>query len=698
MLGIGGIVRIFEEIEQRLVQSLRRNLNRHKDEEKQYEKDWSAWQAEKLHSLERFRKENAGIMAEFTEQIDDSTREIMQQEFAQGVNGADVPEAVPIEGTPAVAKPEPQFFGVDDTKVNKLIEDVTTLEKQAETAALRLTDDVYRQTVNRVQLAMSTGSMTLQQAIDTAVKDFLNQGINCIVYRDGRRVNIADYVRMVLRTTATRAALQGKSAKVKALGYDTVIVSSYGKCSPTCEPWQGRPYIEDAFSDWEGETETRSDGIRWGKSVYCGKWFPLLSSAIEHGLFHPNCRHSFNLWRDGDPLPESIDNTDSERRYKLEQQQRELERAVRKAKRKVAGSSDPENVRRAKAELKKAQKKLKDFIDEVNAKEGKTVLKRDYGRETVYEGEVTPPENAPADVKVSTPEKAVEAPEVKPAESAPKADIEIAPENVPEPPVSEPAAPESEAVEVKISEPETPDGAYTEVKIPEQNTGASAPKAEIDSVNVPPPDDKSQSYRPVVLDESDEVTTTRDYEVKAHKAENTQNEVYVSENVDIKPKKLHQIDRHISEAIDRMGISETDNLPKVLVVSREDIAKTDIALYRAIENLLLICEDFAVYKPQDMPVVMKQLACGENDLSSYIHELYHWVDAEEFRRKNGAVTEEKYDEYINFINSKAKKRLDKLADKGYNILVSTYARDKVIFQQFYEIYTEFRTFSLLGGE
>jgi len=147
-----------------------------------------------------------------------------------------------------------------------------------------------------------------------------------------------------------------------------------------------------------------------------------------------------------------------------------------------------------------------------------------------------------------------------------------------------------------------------------------------------------------------------------------------------------------------MGISETDNLPKVLVVSREDIAKTDIALYRAIENLLLICEDFAVYKPQDMPAVMKQLACGENDLSSYIHELYHWVDAKEFRRKNGAVTEEKYDEYINFINSKAKKRLDKLADKGYNILVSKYARDKVIFQQFYEIYTEFRTFSLLGGE
>ena len=391
MLDIGGIVRIFEGIEQRLVQSLKRNLSRHKDEEQKYEKNWSAWQAEKLRSLERFRKENANIMAEYTEQIDSDTRQIMQEEFEQGVNGADVPPAELVPDLPAEIRPEPQFFGVDTTKVNKLIEDISYLEKNAETAALRMTDDVYRQTVNRVQLAMSTGSMTLQQAIDIAVKDFLDQGINCIVYRDGRRVNIADYVRMALRTTATRAALQGKSAKYKALGYDTVQVSSYGMCSKTCEPWQGRIYIEDTFSMWDGEVREQG-GILWGKSNYCGKWFPLLSSAIEKGLFHPNCRHSINLWRDGDPLPESVDNSDSERRYKLEQQQRALEREIRKAKRKVEGFTDPANIKKAKAELRQAQKNLKDFIDKVNAEEGETVLKRDEGKEKVYEGEVPKPE------------------------------------------------------------------------------------------------------------------------------------------------------------------------------------------------------------------------------------------------------------------------------------------------------------------
>mgnify|MGYP002622847593 CR=1 FL=1 len=430
MLGISGIVRIFEEIEQRLVKSLKRNLGRHKEEEEQEGFNWSAWQTEKLRSLEKFRRENAAIMQEYTEQIDTETRQIMQEQFDEGVNSVDVPPAVPAEDVPAEIQPEPQFFGVDTTKVNKLIEDVTYLEKNAETAALRLTDDVYRQTVNRVQLAMGTGSMTLQQAIDIAVKDFLAQGINCIVYKNGRRVNIADYVRMALRTTATRAALQGKSAKCKALGYDTVQVSSCGMCSKTCEPWQGRIYIEDTFSDWDGEVQEYPDGILWGKSNYCGKWFPLLSSAIEKGLFHPNCRHTILLWRDGDPLPESVDNTDSERRYKLEQQQRALEREIRKAKRKVNGFTDPENIKKAKAELRQAQKKLEDFIDKVNAEEGETVLKRDEGKEKVYEGEVKP------EYKI-------------------------------EPPVSDAPVPEGKAVEVIVSEPEKAEGAYTEERIPE---------------------------------------------------------------------------------------------------------------------------------------------------------------------------------------------------------------------------------------
>ncbi len=66
------------------------------------------------------------------------------------------------------------------------------------------------------------------------------------------------------------------------LGYDTVLVSQYGGCSKTCEPWQGQVYIDDVFTVWEGEKDEFQ-----GKSNYCGEWFWLLSYAVKNGLFPP---------------------------------------------------------------------------------------------------------------------------------------------------------------------------------------------------------------------------------------------------------------------------------------------------------------------------------------------------------------------------------------------------------------------------
>jgi len=388
MLGFSDISKIFEEIELRLILSLKRNIGRHKQEEQQEGFEWSAWQAEKLRNINNFRRECSAIMSEYTDVIDSETRQLMEEQFREGVNGVTALQSEKISKAPQVIlNPEPEFFGVDDTKVTKLIGDVVNLEKHAETAALRTMNDVYRQTVNKAQLAMSTGSVTLQQAIDMAVRDFLDKGINCIVYRDGRRVNIADYVRMALRTTSTRAKLQGEAAKIKSLGYDTVQVTKYSMCSDTCLPWQGRPYIDDVFVFWDGEIEERENGELWGKSSYCGKWFPLLSTAIHSGLFHPNCRHSIVFYKDGDPLPKAIDNSEIEKRYKLEQKQRRLENEVRRAKRKSEGFSNPDNIQKANKELRAAQKKLRDFIDNVNTEEGKLILKRDYSREKIYSGE-----------------------------------------------------------------------------------------------------------------------------------------------------------------------------------------------------------------------------------------------------------------------------------------------------------------------
>lgn len=370
------IAKFFEEIELRLIASLKRNLKRHKAEEKGEGFEWSAWQAEKLRNIEAFRRKNRQITDEYVDLIDDKTRSLMEQQFSEGEKLAESEsERFAGEAAPGISR-QPDFFGIDQEKMETLIKDITTLEKKTVSAALRMTDDVYRQVIVKAHLDLATGAATVSSVIEAAVKDFLKKGIDCIQYSDGKRVNISDYIRMALRTASTRATLQGRSHRWKELGYDTVLVSQYGGCSETCEPWQGKVYIDDVFTAWNGE----ASGDR-GKSNYCGKWFPLLSSAIRAGLFHPNCRHTLLLYIDGTTkIPKPIPAEYIKKQRKLERRQRKMERNIRKHKRFCAGISDIQELRMYRSKLKEEQAELREFISE-----HKDVLKRDYTREKVYE-------------------------------------------------------------------------------------------------------------------------------------------------------------------------------------------------------------------------------------------------------------------------------------------------------------------------
>ena len=400
LLSFRDIARIFEEIELRLIASLKRNLSRHKAEEEKEGFEWSAWQAEKLNNIDNFRKDNVQIADEYVDVIDDGTRQLMTDQFHEGEHtaeqsvidvsesGVNVPD-VPAQPQPPEAPtaiPDDHFFGVNKPKMDKLMEDVTTLEKTALTAAVRNMDDVYRTTLNKVQLMMGTGSITLNEAIDLATRDFLDKGINCIGYADGRRVNIADYVRMALRTTSTRATLQGAAKRFAELGYDTVLISQYGGCSETCEPYQGKVYIDDVFTIWNGE---RSGDF--GKSNYCDKWFMLLSVAIRGGLFHPNCRHTMGQYIEGlTKIPQPIPAEKIREQRELEEKQRAMERKIRALKRKVEGTQDEKKVKEYKRKLREEQGKLREFI-----KEHDDVLRRDYSREKIYSGKGEPKQTAP---------------------------------------------------------------------------------------------------------------------------------------------------------------------------------------------------------------------------------------------------------------------------------------------------------------
>ncbi len=145
-----------------------------------------------------------------------------------------------------------------------------------------------------------------------------------------------------------------------------------------------------------------------------------------------------------------------------------------------------------------------------------------------------------------------------------------------------------------------------------------------------------------------------------------------------------------------LGIQHHENLPDVHVLDGVEMGSSAVASYSPIKNTLNLNLAIATYDKAHIPAGMECFAGYKDDRSSYLHELLHWQDAEKFRRRYGDITEQNYSEYIDFINRDAKKKLDKLAKKGYNIgELSDYALEQYRKGKFYETYTEFRVADLL---
>ena len=87
--------------------------------------------------------------------------------------------------------------------------------------------------------------------------------------------------------------------------------------------------------------------------------------------------HSHTTWIEGvSKLPTALDPKKTGENYKLEQQQRKLEREIRKLKRLNTGSLSAGNEKLYQDQIKAKQKELREFVNKHS-----DVLRRDYWRE-----------------------------------------------------------------------------------------------------------------------------------------------------------------------------------------------------------------------------------------------------------------------------------------------------------------------------
>lgn len=339
----------FKAVENELIASMIRNMDRHRAEEIQAGYNWSMWQAEQLKSLERYRQKNRKKYGTQFQQLNREMESIIRQARQTGGMQQEIRILQAIKkgykglGRNTSLAPRSmtaEFFKLNDRKLEALIQATTHDMSKAETAVLRMANDQYRKTIFHAQVYANTGAGTYKKAVDMATKDMLTAGLNCVEYKNGARHTLSDYADMAIRTASKRAYLQGEGEKRQEWGISTVIMNKRGNPCPKCLPFVGKVLIDDVWSGGK-----KSDGP-----------YPLMSTAIEKGLYHPRCEDSHTTYfpdistADDTWTQEELDAI--ENANKQDTQKQYAKRQAAKYERLAKYSLDPENKKKYKEKYK----------------------------------------------------------------------------------------------------------------------------------------------------------------------------------------------------------------------------------------------------------------------------------------------------------------------------------------------------------
>lgn len=223
--------------------------------------------------------------------------------------------------------------------------------------------ETSRATVTRLMdkayIQIASGAFTYQEAIFDAVSELATEGVTTVKYPSGRVNQVDTAVRRAVMTGISQTAGQMQLDLAAEMDCDLVEVTSHLGARPSHALWQGKVYSIS------------------GKS----KKYPSLREATGYGtgagLKGWNCRHDFYPFFEGiskrASFPADLDENQEE--YELSQQQRAMERSIRKSKRTCAAldsaiqATDDELLKRKlqnkferhAAILKEKEKRLNNF-------------------------------------------------------------------------------------------------------------------------------------------------------------------------------------------------------------------------------------------------------------------------------------------------------------------------------------------------
>ncbi|MGF0055550.1 phage minor capsid protein [Peptoniphilaceae bacterium SGI.097] len=248
-------------------------------------------------------------------------------------------------------------------EVERFAEISKSIKRSALTGANKIYDDILKQAAREVQI----GRKSYQKAAQDATKEWAKNGIPVLRTKNGAKLTIDGYVPMVIRAEQKRASTVAQEGELDAYGIDLVEMSSHAGSRPSHVPFQGRIYSRSGTSDRYPPLSTTGYG------------------AVDGMVTGINCRHQMYPYIEGvsGKRFEPYDAEESKQKYLESQQQRHLEREIRRAKREKRAlentGADALEVKRANGKIRKRQAALRAFVE----KTGRT---RRYEREQLFSG------------------------------------------------------------------------------------------------------------------------------------------------------------------------------------------------------------------------------------------------------------------------------------------------------------------------
>lgn len=221
--------------------------------------------------------------------------------------------------------------------------------------------------LDEAYLQVSMGAFTLDAAVEQAVTKLARDGVTGAVFASGRTMQLAPYVRMVVRTEVMQTTSDLGFTRMEEYGSDLLQVSAHAGARPRCAPFQGRIFSRSGthkrFAPWSSTSYGEPAGLL---GINCGHF---VTPFIE-GLDRMPTRE------ERDPAQYELGRPNSEV-YEESQEQRYNERMIREWKhREKALKAAHIDSERARIKVREWQARQRAFIE-------RTDRTRRYGRERI---------------------------------------------------------------------------------------------------------------------------------------------------------------------------------------------------------------------------------------------------------------------------------------------------------------------------